>query len=45
MYQSLIWPGILGDDPRGMLPRVDAKRSERLADPLVHGVRRDSELG
>jgi hypothetical protein len=45
MYQSLISPGILGDDPRCLRPARDAKDVKRLADALVYGVRRDAELG
>src|SRR5690242_19079615 len=45
MYQSLIWSGILSDDPRCMLAGVDAEGGERLPDPLVDGVRRHPELG
>jgi hypothetical protein len=45
MYQSLIWPAVLGDDPRRLRAALDSEDLKRLADALVDGVRRDSELG
>ena len=45
MYQSLIWPAVLGDDARGLGAALDAEDLERLADPLIDGVRRNVELG
>jgi len=45
MYQTLIWAAVLSDDPRRLRSPHDAKRLERLANPLIHGVRRDSKLG
>jgi hypothetical protein len=45
MYQSLIWPRILRYDPCRLSAPLDPKDRERLADPLVDCVRRDSELG
>jgi hypothetical protein len=43
MYQPLICAAVLGNQPRGLGPAFDAKRMQRLANPLVHGVRRDFE--
>jgi hypothetical protein len=49
MYQSLIWlsgdKGVLGDEPGGLTPPLDAEDSQCLADALVDGVRRNVELG
>jgi hypothetical protein len=49
MYQSLIWlsgdKGVLGDEPGGLAPPLDAEDSQGLADALVDGVRRNVELG
>jgi nucleoside-diphosphate-sugar epimerase len=45
MYQSLIWLGILVDDPRRLRAALNAEDLQRLADALVDGVGRDSELG
>jgi hypothetical protein len=44
MYQSLIWRGILRHDPRRLGAALDSENLKRLADALVDGVRRDSEL-
>ena len=35
MYQSLIWPLVLGNDARGMGPPVDTKGRKRVADALI----------
>ena len=47
MYQSLIcrisWRQSRSDHPRGLTPALDAKLFERAADPLVDGVRADSQ--
>jgi len=45
MYQSLIWPSVLGDHSSRLRPALDAQRRERLANALVDGVRRNAELG
>jgi hypothetical protein len=45
MYQSLIWALVADDNARGLGPPLDAEDRERLADPLVDGVRRDLEFG
>jgi hypothetical protein len=39
MYQSLIWLGILSDDPRRLRATFDAEDLERLANALVDRVR------
>jgi len=44
MYQSLIWLLVLGDDPRRLCATLDAEDSQRLADALVDGMRRNVEL-
>jgi hypothetical protein len=44
MYQSLIWPGVAGDEARGLGPALDSKEVKRLADALVDGMRGDVEL-
>jgi len=44
MYQSLIWLGILSDDPCRLRATLDAEDLERLPDALVHGMRRNLEL-
>jgi hypothetical protein len=44
MYQPLIWLAVLRDDAGGMLPPRNAEHVQCLADTLIHGVRRDSEL-
>src|SRR5687768_5657164 len=45
MYQTLIWPAVLGDEARGLGPALDSEDMERAADALVDGMRRDVELG
>src|SRR5207248_5103658 len=45
MYQTLIWAFALGDDPRSLRAAFDAEDGERLANPLVDGVRGDVQLG
>jgi hypothetical protein len=45
MYQSLIWSGILSDDPGRLRPALDAEDLKRLADALIDRVRRNAELG
>jgi hypothetical protein len=45
MYQPLICAFVLGDDPRRLRAALDTKDCERLANPLVDGVRRNVELG
>ena len=45
MYQTLIWPAVLGDQARRLRAALDAKDLQRLADALVDGVRRNVELG
>jgi hypothetical protein len=45
MYQSLIWPAVLRDEPRRLLARVDSEGVKRLANSLVDGVRGNAELG
>jgi hypothetical protein len=44
MYQSLIWPGMQGDDPRRLRSALDSQDVQGLADALVDGVRGDPEL-
>jgi hypothetical protein len=44
MYQSLIWPAVLRDEPRRLRAPIDAENLQRLADALVDGVRRNIEL-
>jgi hypothetical protein len=44
MYQALIWGAVLSDDTGGLRASLDAEGLERLADALVHRVRRDIEL-
>jgi hypothetical protein len=44
MYQSLIWPAVLGDDPGRLGPPLDAEDLQRLADALVDRMRRNVEL-
>src|SRR3954447_1042449 len=44
MYQSLIWTAVLRDDARGLGAPLHTKRRERLANSLVDGMRRNSEL-
>jgi len=38
MYQTLIWPAVAGDEPRGLRAAFDAEDMERLPDALVHSV-------
>jgi hypothetical protein len=45
MYQSLIWFLVAADDARRLGATLDAEDGKRLADALVHRVRRDTELG
>jgi hypothetical protein len=45
MYQPLIWSAVLGDEPGRLRAPVDAEDAKGLADPLVDGVRGDSQLG
>jgi hypothetical protein len=44
MYQPLIWLAVLGDDARRLRPTADGQRLKRVANALIDGVRRDSEL-
>jgi hypothetical protein len=44
MYQSLIWLGMLSDDPRCLCAALDPEDRQRLANPLVDGMWRDAEL-
>lgn len=44
MYQTLISLGVLGDDPRGLRPPLDAEDLQRLSNALVDGVWGDSQL-
>jgi hypothetical protein len=41
MYQSLIWPTILGDKARGVGPPLDAKNLQGTTDPLIDGMGRN----
>jgi hypothetical protein len=45
MYQPLIWLGVVRNNPSGLLAPAHSKNVECLADPLIHGMRRDFELG
>ncbi|HJU76615.1 MAG TPA: hypothetical protein VJ597_01620 [Sphingomicrobium sp.] len=45
MYQSLIWPGISGNEPSRLGSALDSENMKRLANALVDRVRRDVELG
>jgi hypothetical protein len=45
MYQTLIWPSVLGHDARRLGAALDAEDLEGLADALVDGVRRNVQLG
>jgi hypothetical protein len=45
MYQSLIWPAVLGDDPRRLGAPLDAEDLKGLANALVDGVVRDAQFG
>jgi hypothetical protein len=45
MYQSLIWPVVLGDDAGGLRTAFDTQCRKRLADALIHRMRRDPKLG
>jgi hypothetical protein len=44
MYQTLIWLAVLGHEACGLGSARNAESLERLANPLVDGMRRDSEL-
>jgi hypothetical protein len=44
MYQSLIWLTVLRDETRGLAPARNLQDVQGLANSLVHGVRRNSEL-
>jgi hypothetical protein len=44
MYQSLIWPRVLGHYPSRLGAAFDPEDLKRLADALIDGVRRDPEL-
>jgi hypothetical protein len=44
MYQSLIWCPHLGDQARRLAPALDSEDLECPADPLIDGMRGDSEL-
>jgi hypothetical protein len=44
MYQSLIWAGKLGDDPRRLGAPLDAENRKRLAHALVDRMRRNAQL-
>jgi len=44
MYQSLIWLANLRDEARRLRSAGNAEDVQSLPDPLIHGVRRDSEL-
>jgi len=41
MYQSLIWPVMAGNDPRGLSAALHPKNSKSLPNALVDGVRGD----
>jgi hypothetical protein len=45
MYQSLIWPAVLGYDAGRLSAALDPKNSKSLADSLVDRVRRNVQLG
>jgi hypothetical protein len=45
MDRALIWAAVLSDNSGRLSAALDAQDMERLADPLVDGVRRDAELG
>jgi hypothetical protein len=45
MYQSLIWPVMLGDDASRLRSPLYAKRLKSAANSLVDRMRRDFELG
>jgi len=45
MYQPLIWPRILGNDPRCLRTALDTEDRQRLANSLVDGMGRNPELG
>jgi hypothetical protein len=44
MYQPLIWPTVLGYDARSLGATSHTQCVERLANALIHGVRRNVEL-
>jgi hypothetical protein len=44
MYQTLIWSAVLRDKPSRLRPPLDPEDVQRLANPLVDGVRRDIEF-
>jgi hypothetical protein len=44
MYQSLIWLGILSDDPRRLCAALDAEDRQGLPNALVDRMRRYTEL-
>jgi hypothetical protein len=44
MYQSLIWPFVLGDDARRLSAALNTQNRQGLANPLIDGVRRDVKL-
>jgi hypothetical protein len=44
MYQTLIWPAVLGDEAGCLRAALDAERVKRLADALVDRVGGDVEL-
>jgi hypothetical protein len=45
MYQSLIWAAVLRNETRRLRATLHAKDLQRMADPLIDGVRRNSEFG
>ena len=45
MYQPLIWPFDLGNDPSCLRTPLDAEGCQRLADALIYRMRRNMELG
>jgi hypothetical protein len=45
MYQSLIWAGVLSNDARCLLARVDTEDLKRLPHALIDGVWRNPEFG
>jgi hypothetical protein len=44
MYQPLIWAAVLGDEAGGLGAAFDAENLERLANALIDGVGRNSQL-
>jgi hypothetical protein len=45
IHQSLIWPGVVGDDASRLSSAFDAEDGKGLADALVDRVGRDAKLG